>query len=88
MSKNHDQQREIDRILGFLGPRPLLIITVRRVEPKWCSGYLGTAYIETEDEDIHDVIRRRFGGGTFRLQIKDAKGRYLAHRTVSICGGI
>ena len=85
MAKNEDQQRAIERILSFLGPDPLLIVSVKRIKPKWCAGYLGSVYIDTEDDDIHEIIRGEFGGGTIRLQIKDAKGRYLAHKTVSIC---
>ena len=86
MSDKDEIQRKVDRILGSIGPKPLLIITVRRVEPKRCAKYLGTVYVEDEDVDLHELIQQEFGGGRFYLQIKDSNGRYLAHRTVAIAG--
>jgi len=82
---DEDKQSAIDRILRNFGPKPLLIITVRRVEPKWCAKYLGTVYVQPGDFNIYEIIRSRYGGHRFRLQIKDSNGRYLAHRTISIC---
>ena len=85
MGKNEEEQDELGLILDSLGPRPLFIITVRRIEPEMYSGYLGSIYVHSEDDSLFETLRQEFGGGKFYLQIKDSKGRYLEHRTVSIC---
>ena len=86
MTENRKGREDIgDLDLWFL-PNPKYRLAVRRVEPKWCARYLGTVYIEEGEELSVDSIRQLYGGGKFYIKIKGPKGRYLGHRTLTICG--
>ena len=65
---------------------PVFKVTIRRTEPENYAGYLDTIDVhEPEDISLNTLIGL-YGGGRYSLRIKDARGRYIGHRTVQICG--
>jgi hypothetical protein len=87
MTKNRRRDDDtVDQVFAQLGLRPELRLAIRRIEPEWCAKYLGTIYIDQGDEFCLETIKRRYGGGKFQIKLKDARGRYLGHRTVTIFG--
>ena len=80
-------KQQIAHIENFFdGLRPKFKLAVRRVEPKWCAKHLGTIHIFEGEDLSFEAIRERFGGGKFYIKIKGKDGRYLGHRTITICG--
>ena len=86
MSENMQRDDEIVRAFPGFGYRPMFKVAIRRVEPKWCAGYQGTIDVDDQEDISFESIRDEFGGGRFYLKIQDSYGRYLAHRSMKICG--
>lgn len=86
MSKNSQQTEEIARTFPDIGFRPMFKMAIRRVEPKWCAGYLETIDAYDHEDISFESIRDQFGGGRFYVKILDCRGRYLEHRSMHIAG--
>jgi hypothetical protein len=73
-----------DRLIGI--PEPIFKVTVHRTEPEKYAGYLDTIDVFGPNDASPGALIELFGGGKYTLRIKDAKGRYVGHRTITICG--
>ena len=65
---------------------PIFKVTIRRTEPEDYAGYLDTIDVHGPDDVSIGTLIELYGGGKYSLRIKDARGRYIGHRTVQICG--
>lgn len=69
-----------DSLMDLSSANPGEMLVVHRISPQWCGGYLG--YLTVPDEgidDIHDLIKREYGGGLFRIRRKSRSegGRFV-----------
>ena len=74
------QEVDLEKLLSEVGEGWRLI--VRRVEPEWCDGHLGTIQLDPNEPLSMDSLRRKFGGRKLQFKIQKANGDYVAHRTV------
>ncbi len=59
-------------------------IAIKRIEPEWCSGHLGTHAISPDDAISMEWIKSRYGGKRIQIKILDPQGKYLGMRTENI----
>lgn len=59
-------------------------ITVTRLKPTWCQGYLEKLYyVDGEPLDV-DYLIRQWGGELLRLQVRNANGAYVSQCDVPL----
>lgn len=75
-----DPEAELDILLGEL--RCSFKIVVKREEPDWCAGTLGTFEFDAGDTISTDWIAKRFGGEKFQIKILDSNNKHLTSRRV------
>lgn len=59
-------------------------VAITRKYPEWCDGHLMSLPIDM-CESLEDV-RKRFGGGHYKLKFKNSDGNYVMQRTIHIGG--
>ncbi len=75
-----DQKKlDLDTLLAELGGG--IRLTVHRLEPLWCDGYLGTIEVDEDDTISMENLRELFGGRKLKCKVIDDKGNIVAVRT-------
>ena len=85
MSKRSPKLEELTEYLVGM-EEPIFKVTVRRTEPENYAGYLDTIDVHDPEDISLNTLIESYGGGKYSLRIKDPRGRYIAHRTLQICG--
>jgi hypothetical protein len=70
---------DLEQLLAELGGG--IRMTIHRLEPLWCDGYLGTLEVSDDDAISLDNLRELFGGRKLKCKILDDKGKIIAVRT-------
>jgi hypothetical protein len=83
--KNKEKlKRNVEDCLKGLVPG--MKISISRLRPTWCSGWLDTIPIDVDDEgqtviDMH-YLREEWGGHTLNLRFLDINGKFVFSKTV------
>jgi len=59
-------------------------IKVYRIEPEWCTGYLGEIFVDGNTPISVESIKARFGGTYLKLQIVDDSKRFKGQKMIRI----
>ena len=76
-----DPEAELDLLLAEVPAG--YKIQIKRLEPEWCNGIVGTFDINDGETISPEWITKRFGGRKFQIKILDANSRYKRVRIVS-----
>lgn len=74
----NETEGEADRVQSALaGLRPGYSVTVYRVRPSWCKGWLEKVdYVDGEAIDMEYLVKQ-WGGEVLRVRITDERGKYV-----------
>lgn len=84
-NKDDDEQedrRDLEDILSELPSNAR--VKVYRMDPEWCSGYLGQFYIAQNKTLTTEEIKNRFGGRVLQLDVHGPNGKYVKRKTIVI----
>jgi hypothetical protein len=70
----------------FRALHPSWSVTIERLKPSWCMGWLDTVECDPEEPFSHEYIRDTWGGQRFKLTINDELGQYITRFRISIDG--
>lgn len=77
-----DEYNDIEDLLAELSGNYKCMLD--RIEPEYCSGFIGKFYVGQGSGISLEEIRRRWGGRVFKLRIFDEAGKLAKQRTISI----
>ncbi len=79
-AKFNDPEAELDTLLGELNTA--FKIVVKREEPDWCAGTLGTFDFDRGDQISTDWLEDKFGGLKLQIKILDTNNQHITSRRV------
>lgn len=59
-------------------------VQIRRIEPEWCDGLLGTFEWDASEPISMDWVERKFGGRKLKITILGIKNEYRRTRTIKL----
>lgn len=71
-----------ERILGSI--RPGWSITIRRIRPGWCGGYLERVECSDEEPIDIDYIIEQWGGRIIQLRVCDERGKFVGGADINL----
>lgn len=81
-AKVQDLQADLDTLLGEITSD--FKISIKREEPDWCAGNLGTFHFDRGEAISTDWIANRFGGDKFQIRIFQGDGTPIGSRRIRI----
>ncbi len=58
-------------------------VQIKRLEPEWCNGVVGTFDVDEGEAISPEWISKRFGGRKFQVKLLDENSKYVKVRTIS-----
>lgn len=71
---------DLDVMLSEMGGG--IKLTIKRVEPRWCDGYLDTIEVDTDDVVSMEDLRETYGGRKLSVRVHDQGGKIVATRII------
>lgn len=59
-------------------------VSIRRIEPEWCKGNVGTFEFDPSEPISVEWIEKRFGGTKYHVQVKTPDNQFTGSRTIMI----
>ena len=81
---NGDKLSETDFDEFFSSIPQDYVIKITRIEPEWCSGYVGSIHCDPSQPFNIDRMKQNFGGSLFDCKVCDERGKYCGGRRVRI----